>query len=91
MRSDDMYRYIGLTPRKSDCSEKERYLLQADAARAALEHKRRFICEDMGEYWCRRHLVWHIGHRDKRRASRETMLVCIMWFKAWEAGIIYRK
>ncbi len=84
MRPIDMYRLIGLTPKRT-CSEKKLYSLREDAAKAAREHNQRLVCGAMVEYWCGRHLGWHIGHNDKRWSTYQMMLGYIMWFKAWEA------
>ena len=83
MRTSDMYRDIGITFKRS-CS-KEVYHLRPDAAKAALQHRQRFVCADMAEYWCEPHQGWHIGHKNKRRLAREMFWRDYLWFTVWEA------
>ena len=82
MRPIDMHRYIGFTPKRRSCSEKDRYSSREDAVRAAREHNWQYVCGDMVEYRCDRHQAWHIGHRDKHRAANEMLLTSIVWFQA---------
>ena len=91
MRPKDMYRLIGFTPRRSNCSEKMRYSSREDAASAADEYNQQVVFGDMSGYPCARHQAWHIGHRYKHRVAHEMLLACVMWFKAWEAEIKRRR
>ena len=83
MNGNDAYKYIGFKPNHRACATKMRYLRRRDAASAAREYNRRYISTDMGEYWCKRHQCWHIGHRNKHAVANMIMIQCVVWFEAW--------
>ena len=88
MRRSEMYRRIGLAPEGWNCSEKERYSAQADAAKASLAHRRRIsVCFGVNEYWCREHQCWHWGHTDNHRVANRIMWESLVWFIAWQDSV----
>ena len=80
MAPRDLYLSIGYTPLGQSCTVKKAYSY-TDASRAVRRHKRRFVCEDMRAYWCRHHLVWHIGHGNKHRLADMRLREHISWFE----------
>ena len=70
----------GVVP-KSPCSTKKRYPTQAEAAHAAQEHMRRIICVGFAEYWCDRHLAWHVGHPYARSKANRVYRECMLYFE----------
>ena len=84
MNRNEAYRYIGLnTPQRRSCDGKARYASKMDAAKEADEYNRNRLFADMGEYRCKRHQCWHIGHRNKHVAANMIMLECVLWFQEW--------
>ena len=83
MRRKDLYMYIGYTPRRASCRDKVRYWSQSDARNAAREYNRRVLFGDVGDYWCRLHGCWHIGHSDKHRYPRWKLREDVAWFRVW--------
>ena len=47
------------------CKKQGRYRTENEARRKAESYNQWVLFADMCHYWCKRHLVWHIGHGSK--------------------------
>ena len=78
----EFYASIGYKFRRTGC-DKKCYSERIEAVEVAAKHRHELVCfEGMGEYWCRDHGSWHVGHAHKYQPNTVQFQENLKWFRS---------